>query len=130
LSNNHKLNPRDRQSRWKAWGLPEVKLGEMLAAIQPEYAPPTVGSKKGTHGSVPKQKKTLPTNITKKESHFACGAFGLKKVDQIDPQDSRAGTVPISTENGTDKSKTSADPFKSISPKNGTDKSKSGRLRG
>jgi len=43
----------------------EVKLGEMLEAIEPKY----VGSIPGTH--VPKQEKTLPSGITKKQSHEA-----------------------------------------------------------
>lgn len=41
----------------------KVKLGEILEGIKPKY----VGSTEGTH--VPKQIKTLPENITKKQSH-------------------------------------------------------------
>ena len=43
----------------------EVKLGEMLEGIDRKY----VGSIKGTN--VPKQEKTLPPNIDKKQSHYA-----------------------------------------------------------
>jgi len=43
----------------------------MLADIKPKYDSPTVGSKKGTYGNIPKKKKTLPAGITKKESYFA-----------------------------------------------------------
>jgi N6-adenosine-specific RNA methylase IME4 len=51
----------------------EIKFGEMLAAIEPEYE--FVCSERGTHEfgykKPPKQKKTLPPGVTKKESHIA-----------------------------------------------------------
>ena len=43
----------------------EAKLGELLREIKPKY----VGFVEGTR--VPKQVKTLPENITKKQTHHA-----------------------------------------------------------
>ena len=51
----------------------EIKYGKMLAAIEREYK--FVGSRPGTdelgYKKPPKQKKTLPPGVTKKESHIA-----------------------------------------------------------
>jgi hypothetical protein len=44
----------------------EMRLGELLAAIEPDY---TMGSVEGTHR--PHRKSTLPTGVTKKVSHQA-----------------------------------------------------------
>jgi len=51
--------------------LAEAKLGELLMNIKRQYVSPTVGSPKGTDGNIPKQLKTLPSGITKKDSHIA-----------------------------------------------------------
>lgn len=60
----------------------EAKLGEMLAAIERKYE--HVGSFNGTDvigdKNPPKQKKTLPKNITKKESHFAQTIANRKEI--------------------------------------------------
>ena len=49
----------------------EVRLGELLEGIDRKYKPPTVGSKQGTDGNIPKQEKNLPPNIDKKQSYYA-----------------------------------------------------------
>ena len=54
-----------------------VKLGEMLEKIERKYISPTVGSGKGTDGNIPKQQKTLPPGIDKKQSHKAQRLFNL-----------------------------------------------------
>ena len=69
----------------------EVKLGEMLEEIKPKY----VGSIPGTH--VPKQEKTLPSGITKKESHEAQEiAKHPDIVQQVKDEARQEGRVPTS----------------------------------
>ena len=48
----------------------EVRLGEILEAIEPKYNGSVVSSGDGTH-QVPKQEKSLPPDISKKQSHQA-----------------------------------------------------------
>jgi hypothetical protein len=73
------------------------KLGEMLEKIKPDYEYPTVGSKKGTYGNIPKKKHSLPPGITKKQSH---GAQQLSKppgvVAAVKQEARKEGRVPKS----------------------------------
>lgn len=48
----------------------EVRMGEILEGIEPKYNGSVVSSTEGTH-QVPRQEKTLPPDITKKQSHQA-----------------------------------------------------------
>lgn len=71
----------------------EIKMGEILEAVQPEY----VGSIEGTH--VPKQIKTLPKNVTKKQSHQAQTISKHKEiVEQVKAEAREKGEIPTATQ--------------------------------
>lgn len=72
----------------------EVKFGEMLAAIEPEY---NMGSTKRTDvKTTPRRTKTLPPNVTKKESHIAQTIMknprAIKKVKKKAEKEGRLAT--------------------------------------
>ena len=52
--------------------LAEAKLGELLMNSEPQDVPLTADSPKGDNGKVEKQRKNLPSGITKRESSQAC----------------------------------------------------------